>query len=78
MYSYIYIQASQVAALVVKNPPPSAGDTKDVGSVPMSGRSPGAGNGNLLQYSYLDSSMGRGAWQAVFHGATESRTQQGN
>ena len=40
-------------ALVVKNPPASAGDTRDVGSVPESGRSRGGGNGNPLQYSYL-------------------------
>ena len=36
--------------LVVKNPPSNAGDSGDVGSIPMSGRSPGLGNGNLLQY----------------------------
>ena len=38
---------------VVKNPPASAGDTRDLGSIPGSGRSPGEGNGNLLQYSCL-------------------------
>ena len=37
-------------ALVVKNPPANAGDTKDVGSIPGSGRSPGVGNGNPLQF----------------------------
>ena len=41
--------------------------------MPWSGRSPGEGNGNPLQYSYLESSMGREAWQATVHGATKSR-----
>ena len=63
--------ASQ-GALVVKNPPASAGDQRDVGLIPGSGRSPGGGNGNSLQYSCLKSSMGRGAWEATVHGVTES------
>ena len=42
-----------------------AGDTGDVGSIFGSGRSPGGGNGNLLQYSCLENSMGRGAWRAT-------------
>ena len=45
--------ASQVA-LVVKNAPASAGDTRDAGSIPGSGRSPGGGHGSLLQYSCLE------------------------
>ena len=53
-------RASQVA-LVVKNPTANAGDTRDMGSIPGSGRSPGEGNGNPLQYSCLENSMGRGA-----------------
>ena len=40
--------------LVVKNPPASAGDLRDTGSFPGSGRSPGGGHGNSLQYSYLE------------------------
>ena len=40
----------------------------DLGSIPGSGRSPGEGNGNLLQYSYLENPMDRGAWQATVHG----------
>ena len=40
----------------------------DLGSIPGSGRSTGAGNGNPLQYSYLENSMNRGAWQATVHG----------
>ena len=46
----------------VNNPPASAGDAGDMGSIPGSGRSPGGGNGNLLQYSCLENSMDRGAW----------------
>ena len=48
--------ASQVA-LVEKNPPAKAGDVRDMGSVPGSGRCPGEGNGNPLQYSCLESPM---------------------
>ena len=40
----------------------------DAGSIPGLGRSPGGGNGNLLQYSCLGNSMDRGAWQAIVHG----------
>ena len=47
---------------MVKNPPANAGDIRDKGSIPGSGRSPGGGNGNLLQYSCLENSMDRGAW----------------
>ena len=61
---------SQVA-LVVKNPPANAGDTRDVGSIPGSVRSPEEENGNPLQYSCLRNSMGRGAWQATFCGVTK-------
>ena len=46
---------------VVKNPPANAGDAGDAGSIPGSGRSPGEGNGNPLQYSCLKNSMDRGA-----------------
>ena len=52
---------------VVKNLPANAGDTRDVGSIPGLGRSPGVGNGNLLQYSCLGNPMDRGAWQATVH-----------
>ena len=51
-----------------RNPPANAGE---VGSVPGSGRSPGEGNGNPLQYSGLGSPMDRGAWQATVHGVTK-------
>ena len=51
-------------ALVIKNPPANEGDTRDMGSIPGSERAPGGGHGNLLQYSCLEKSMDRGAWQA--------------
>ena len=47
-------------AAVVKNPPVNAGDTRSMGSIPESGRSPGGGNSNPLQYSCLENSMDRG------------------
>ena len=56
---------------VVKNLPASA---RDVGSIPGSGRCPGIGNGNLLQYSFLENSMDRGDWRATVHGVTKSWT----
>ena len=52
---------SQVVS-VVKNLPANAGDTRETGSIPGSGRSPGVGNGNPLQYSCLENLMDRGAW----------------
>ena len=54
-------------ALGVKNSPASAGDVRDVGWVPGSGRSPGGGQGNPLQYPYLENPMDKGAWQATVH-----------
>ena len=53
---------------VVKNPPASTGDIRDVGSIPGLGRSPGEGNGTPLQYSCLENPMDRGAWWATVHG----------
>ena len=49
-------------------------NTEDPGSIPSSGRSPGEGNGNPLQYSCLENPMDRGAWRATVHGVTKSRT----
>ena len=48
---------------MVKNLPANAGDARDMGSIPESGRSPGVGNDNPLQYSCLENSMDRGPWQ---------------
>ena len=60
---------------MVKNPPANSGNTRDTGSTPGSGRSPGVGNGNSLQYSCLENSMDRGAWQTIVHGIKKSPTQ---
>ena len=59
---------------VVKNPPATAGDTRDAGSIPGSGRSPREGNGNPFQYSCLENSMYRRVWQATVHEAAKSQT----
>ena len=53
---------------MVKNLPINAEDSRDTGSIPESGRSPGEGNGNTFQYSCLENPMDRGAWQAPVHG----------
>ena len=60
-------------ALMVKNLPVNAGDVRDGGLIPESGRSPGGGNGNPLQYSRLKISMDRGAWGATVHGVGKNR-----
>ena len=60
---------------VVKNPPVNAGNTRDVGSTSGSGRSPGGGNGNPLQYSCPGNPMDREAWQVTIHEVTKSCTQ---
>ena len=60
---------------MVKNPPANVGATRDMGSIPGLGRSPGIGSGNPLQYSCLVNSTDRGAWWAIAHGATKSQSQ---
>ena len=57
---------------MVKNPPANAGDTRVSGSILGLGRSPGAGNGNLLQSFCLGNPMDRGTWQATVHGVAKS------
>ena len=57
---------------MVKNPSAKAGDVRDMGSTPGSGRSPGGGNGNPLQCSCLENPIDRGTWQATVHEVTES------
>ena len=59
---------------MVKNLPANAGDRKDAGSIPGSGRYPGEANGDPLQYSCLENPMDRGVWQAVVHEIAKSWT----
>ena len=65
--------ASQVA-LVVKKLPASAGNIRDANLTSGSGRSPGGGHGNPLQYSCQENPMDRGAWQDRVHGVTKSQS----
>ena len=60
---------------MVKNLPANAEDSGDSGLIPGLGRSPERGNGNPLQYSCLENPMVRGAWQAIVHGVSKSRTR---
>ena len=60
---------------VVKNPPANAGDARDVGSIPGSGRFPGDGNGCPFQYSCLENSIDTGTWRATVHGVAKSWTR---
>ena len=66
-------EASQVT-LVVKNQAANAGDVRDSVSIPGSGRFPGGGQGNPLQYSCLENPMDRGAWRATVHSVAQSQT----
>ena len=63
------------AVLVVKNTPANAGDIRDAGLIPGSGRSLEEGNGNSLQYSCMENIMDKGARHATFHWVTKSWTQ---
>ena len=76
--NYLHYQFLRIKRFLIKkkkkNPPSNAGDSRNVGSIPGSGRSPGIGNGNPLQYSCLENFMDRGAWQATVPGAAESWT----
>ena len=61
-------------ALVIKIPPADAEDMRDSGSMSGSGRSPGGGNGNPVQYSCLENPMDRGAWWATVHRVAKNQT----
>ena len=58
---------------MVKNLLANAGDVRNAGLIPGSGRSPGEGNGNPLQYSCLENPMDRGAWRATVHRVAKSQ-----
>ena len=72
MVAYMYIYMAARVVLVVKNPPASVGDRRDASVIPGWERSPEEGHGNPLQYSYLENSMDRGAWQATIHVVTKA------
>ena len=61
-------------ALVVKNSSANARDTTGTGSIPGSGRYPGGGHGNPLQYSCPENLMDKGAWQTAVHRVTQRQT----
>ena len=61
--------------VMVKKPPANAGDARDLGSTPGSGRSPGEGNGNPLQCSCLENPRDRGAWWAAVCEVAQSQTR---
>ena len=58
---------------MVKDLPADEGDLRDASLIPGSGRSPGEGHGNPLQYSGLENPLGRGAWWAMIHRVAKSR-----
>ena len=60
---------------MVKDPPANAGDVRDSGSIPGSGRSPGGAHGNPLQYSCPENPMDRGAWRAIVYRIAKSQTR---
>ena len=60
---------------MVEKPPANAGDVRTAGSIPGSGRFPGGGHGNPLQYSCLENPMNREVWQAMVHGVAKSQKQ---
>ena len=61
---------------MVKSPPANARDSRDVGSIPGSGRSSGGGNGNSLQHSFLENSTDKGTWWTTIHAVTELDTTE--
>ena len=71
-YHSSVINLSFPGGSVAKNLPANAGDG---GSIPGSGRSPGGGNGNPLQYSCMKNPMDRGAWWGIVHGVTKRQTR---
>ena len=74
MFQFDGIDGTSQMALVVKNLPTNAGDTRDAGSILGLGKSPGVGNNNPFQYSCLGNSMDRGAWRTIVYGVAKSQT----
>ena len=70
------MHATRPSGAAVKNLLANEGDTRELGLIPESGRSPGVGNGNLLQHFCLENSTDRGVWQATVHGVAESNTTE--
>ena len=68
------VEKSFPGGAVVKNLPADVGNARDVGLIPGSERSPGEGNGNPLQYSCLENSMNRGAWEATVYSVPKNQT----
>ena len=64
---YMYTYGASQMARVVKSPPDNEEDVGNAGSIPGSGRSPGGGHGNPIQYFFLENPMDRGAWWATVH-----------
>ena len=75
IFEDLFLFGTSQVAPVVKNPPASAGDARDMSLIPRSGKSPGGGNGTPLLYSCLENSMDRGTWQAIAHGVAKSQTR---
>ena len=73
-YSSVLVRVFQ-GSLVVKNLPANAGDLRDEGSIPGSGRFPGGGHGNPIQYSCLEKPMGRIVWWALVHRVAKRWTE---
>ena len=72
IYTLLYIKWPSQVAIVVKNLTTNAGDIRDTGSILGSGRSPGGGHSNLLQYACLENLMDRGAWRVTTHRVAKS------
>ena len=69
IHSSITAKVKPVGIYMVKNSPANAGELRDAGLIPGSGRYPGGGNDNPLQYTCLENPMDRGAWQATTVGS---------
>ena len=72
---HVFIYYASQVVIAVKNPPANARDGRNMDSTPGSGRSPGGGHDNPLQYSCLENSMDRRAWQATVYSVTKSQTR---